>query len=163
MNKEKCKFYMDLFFQLDKSQILPAKLCFHLITCKSCRSQVRALTLAERTCSASIKKKKPLDNENLLNIMKKIDSSYQISTEIKPVSLKRWIISGVLMVIALFGFSFFNIKSINDSISISFYLVFASIITIYCIMFVIGNMDFFIKQIDKIPEKYLKKMDIQAL
>ena len=95
--------------------------------------------------------------------MKKIDSSYQISTEIKPVSLKRWIISGVLMVIALFGFSFFNIKSINDSISISFYLVFASIITIYCIMFVIGNMDFFIKQIDKIPEKYLKKMDIQAL
>lgn len=156
---------MDIFFGLDKHSRLPFKLSMHLLFCKKCRSQVRALTLAEKACAAPLKAETFENDATLLSIMKQIDPSYIPTENIKPVSFRNWIIFGILMLVALLFISALNLSATSTSLSFYFYIIFACIVTVYCAFFIGSNMDFFIKQIDKIPPKILNKikMDIKAI
>lgn len=66
--------------------------------------------------------------------------------EFNKISLKRWIVSGVIMIVAMLFFGI-NTYSANSQIALSVYLVFAGVITAYLALFVAGNMDFFIKKL----------------
>lgn len=160
-----CENYMEKFFSLDKHARLPFKLSMHLLFCKKCRSQVRALTLAEKACASPLKNETFENDATLLSIMKQIDPSYTPTEKIKPVSFRNWIIFGILMVVALLFISALNVSATSTSLSFYFYIIFACIVTVYCALFIGSNMDFFIKQIDKIPPKILNKikMDIKAI
>ena len=84
------------------------------------------------------------------SIMKAINSEYKVE-EMHPLSLKRWIVSGIVMIIAMLFFGITDTSN-NSQLSLSFYLVFAGIVTAYCAMFVGCNMDFFVKHINRFAQ-----------
>ncbi len=147
---KKCEFYMNEFLKLDKNDRLPLSLTIHLLLCKDCRTIVRKLTLAEQACRTSMEKTADYYDPSVSAIMKSIIPEYEIK-EMPPLSLKRWIVSGILMIIAMLFFGITEGAS-NSQLSLSFYLVFAGIVTAYCAMFVGCNMDFFVKHINKFAQ-----------
>ena len=84
------------------------------------------------------------------SIMKAINPNYEVN-DIPPLSMKRWVVSGILMIIAMLFFGITGTDS-DSQLSVSFYLVFAGIVTAYCAMFVGCNMDFFVKHINKFAQ-----------
>ena len=79
--------------------------------------------------------------------MKAVIPNYTVEEpEFNKVSLKRWVISGLVMIFAMLFFGI-NSYSQNSQIAVSVYLVFAAVITAYLALFVAGNMDFFIKKL----------------
>lgn len=147
---KKCEFYMNEFLKLDKNERLPLSLTLHLLFCKECRTTVRKFTLAEQACKLSINK--PVDDfdPSVDSIMKAINPNYEVN-DIPPLSMKRWVVSGILMIIAMLFFGITGTDS-DSQLSVSFYLVFAGIVTAYCAMFVGCNMDFFVKHINKFAQ-----------
>lgn len=157
MDNNKCEAMMDIFFKLDKHGHIPIKLTLHLFTCKKCRSKVRMLSLIERNCANEINDNFSTENQTVQSIMNKIDSSYGLKEKARPVTMKRWIFSGIAMVIALCVFTIFKTSEYSHSLTVWFYLFFACAVTTYCAMFIGSNIDFFVKQIDKFPIKESKK------
>ncbi|NLM00232.1 MAG: hypothetical protein GX220_02115 [Treponema sp.] len=157
MNETKCNKKMDLFYSLDKNENLPLQLSLHLLICKKCRSTVRALTEAEKSCAMPLQDMPNMNNETLLKIMQKIDSDYKYEDNIEPVSLKGWVIAGTILIMSLLFFTMFKNFALSSSLSIIIYLIYAIIVTVYCAFFIAVNLDFFIKQIDKIPQKYFQQ------
>lgn len=145
-----CEFYMDKFFSLDKNDRLPLSLTIHLLLCKECRTTVRKFTLAEQACKTFMNKTVDIQDPTITAIMKSVVPEYQVP-EIQPLSLKRWVVSGILMIIAMLFFGVTGTAS-DSQLSLSFYLVFAGIVTAYCAMFVGCNMDFFVKYINKFAQ-----------
>lgn len=148
--KQKCEFYMNEFLKLDKNERLPLSLTIHLLLCKDCRTIVRKLTLAEQACKMSMEKTVDSYDPAVASIMKAINSEYKVE-EMHPLSLKRWIVSGIVMIIAMLFFGITDTSN-NSQLSLSFYLVFAGIVTAYCAMFVGCNMDFFVKHINRFAQ-----------
>lgn len=145
-----CDFYMDKFFSLDKNDRLPLSLTIHLLFCKECRTTVRKFTLAEQACKTSMNKTVDIQDPTIIAIMKAVTPEYEVP-EIQPLSLKRWVVSGILMITAMLFFGVTGTAS-DSQLSLSFYLVFAGIVTAYCAMFVGCNMDFFVKYINKFAQ-----------
>ncbi len=147
MNTEKCGNVMNSYLLLDRHEHVPFKITAHLLTCKKCRTEVRLLTLADRACTQPLSITVPLDDESITSIMKAVIPGYTVKDAgFEKVSLKRWVISGLLMIFAMLFFGI-NSYSQNSQIALSVYLVFALIITAYLALFVAGNMDFFIKKL----------------
>ena len=128
--KQKCEFYMNEFLKLDKNERLPLSLTIHLLLCKDCRTIVRKLTLAEQACKMSMEKTVDSYDPAVASIMKAINSEYKVE-EMHPLITD---------------------TSNNSQLSLSFYLVFAGIVTAYCAMFVGCNMDFFVKHINRFAQ-----------
>uniref|UniRef100_UPI00388F6614 hypothetical protein n=1 Tax=Treponema sp. TaxID=166 RepID=UPI00388F6614 len=114
---------------------IPLKITFHLLTCKKCRTQVHYLSLAEKYAS------QPLH----LSIKEKIENM-----DVEPVSMTKWIVWGIIMILLMVTFGIFLNRLNITGFSIIFNLIFGSLITVYCALFVGTNIDFFIKKIDKI-------------
>lgn len=136
MKNEICEKTMDDFLALDKYEHIPLKVTLHLLTCKKCRSQVHYLTLAERYASEPIRTV-PL-KEALENM------------QVRPVSMTKWIIWGIVMILLMVTFGLFLNRFDKASFAIIFNVIFGILITVYCATFVGTNMDFFIKKIDKV-------------
>lgn len=142
-----CNQFMDEFLVLDKNERLPLPQTFHLLTCKECRSQVRLFTLADRACSKAMKTPSNITDPSVTSILKAINPQYEVPED-KPLSLSRWVISGIIMILAMLCFGISDTAS-NTQLSIYFYLVFACIVTAYSALFIGCNMDFFVKHIQK--------------
>lgn len=136
MKTETCEKYMDDFLALDKYEHIPLKLTLHFLTCKECRTQVHYLTLAEKYAS------EPLRYSPLKAKLE--------SMEIKPVSMAKWIVWGIVMILLMVTFGLFLNKTDSTTFAIIFNVIFGILITAYCAIFVSTNMDFFIKKIDKV-------------
>ena len=149
MKKENCDAVMERFLMKDKNELLPLPVILHIIMCKECRTTVRRMTLAEKSASKSLYENMPLDNPALSAVMQKV-SAIELSSgrNPKPVNLVGWIISGIAMIIAMMFFGFYTSPGTTSSmLIITFYLIFALSVVIYCIAFVISNLDFFVKKI----------------
>ena len=142
----KCNDVMDKFLSLDKGQILPLKVTMHLLFCKKCRSEIKMLKEAEKVCKAPIEVPCPIDDKSILLVMQKIDPSYTYTTS--PISIKKWILGGICMILFMLCFGLNNPYQTNQAISIYFYLFFAILVTVYCAMFVGTNIDYFVKKIN---------------
>ena len=150
--KKNCDEIMDLFLELDKNQRIPLNVSLHLIFCKKCRTEVRLFTLAEKTCAQPLKV--PLtDNDSIIDmLMSKINPDYIRDGEIAHISMKRWIISGVTMILAMLMFLVLRPSVASTVLDISFCILFTCVVSTYCAIFVGSNMDFFIKKIETIKD-----------
>ena len=152
MNNEKCNKVMDKFLELDKDSRIPLSVSLHLIFCKKCRTQVRLCTLAEKASAKPLNTPLPLNNEMMIKIMKQIDPTFvvQETNPIKPVSMKGWIIAGIIMICTMLTFGFQTSPETSKTLVSFFYLVFAMVISIYCAFFVGSNLDFFVKKFETV-------------
>lgn len=135
MKNETCEKNMDIFLALDKYERIPLRVTLHFLCCKKCRTQARYLTLAEKFASEPIRPT-PL-KDALENI------------PIKPVSMAKWIISGIIMILMMVVSGILLNKTESPAFAIILNINFGLIITAYCAIFVGTNMDFFIKKIGK--------------
>ena len=150
-----CTNIMNRFLELDKHEALPLRVSAHILLCKKCRTQVRLMTMAEKTCREPLSIPTEDSNQAISLLMKKIDPNYQPGKPIAHISMRRWIVGGITMI---FGMLFFLIysKSLNNStLDITFYSFFACAVTAYCAIFVGSNMDFFVKKIETLNEHNL--------
>ncbi|MBO6218111.1 MAG: hypothetical protein J6N81_00855 [Treponema sp.] len=135
MNNETCEKNMDTFLSLDKYERIPLRLTLHLLSCKKCRTQVHYLSLAEKYASEPIKQTPIKDAlENM---------------PVRPVTMTKWIIWGIIMILLLVVFCLILNRIDRTSFAIFFNIIFGTLVTAYCVLFVGTNMDFFIKKIDK--------------
>ncbi|MBP5283848.1 MAG: hypothetical protein J6Y93_04205 [Treponema sp.] len=149
MNSEKCQKVMDSFLELDKNERMPLSMTMHMLVCKNCRRQVHYLTEAERIAARPLKVTSPLSDDELKGIMKEVSPEWSDKFFKKnPVSMFRWILGGILMVLFLSCFGIFSSWIQSESLLISYYVVFAAIIVSYCAVFVGSNLDFFVKKIE---------------
>lgn len=124
---------MDEFLMLDKNERIPLSVTLHLFRCKKCRTQVRCLLLAEKCAGKPLEQK--LIKEQLENM------------EVKPVSMKKWIIWGIVMLVMMVTFGLFLNKIDRTGFSIIFNVIFGVLVTVYCATFIGTNIDFFVKKI----------------
>lgn len=129
---EICEKTMDEFLALDKYERIPLGVTLHLLKCKKCRTQVHYLTLAERYAS------EPLRTMNFKEVL--------ANMPVKPVSLAKWIVSGILMILLLVIFGLFLNKINRTSFAIIFNVMFGVLVTVYCSVFVGTNIEYFIKK-----------------
>lgn len=139
---------MERFMELDKNERLPLYITLHLILCRECRTSVRMLTLAEKQAAQPLAEYVTVDSAFMQAVLAKVSPITQETAV--PVTMKRWVVSGILMIAALFFFPVFSYMRLPDSelLTVSFYLLFGCAVAVYCIIFVGGNMDFFVKQIE---------------
>lgn len=152
---ENCNATMSRFLELDKNQSLPLKVTLHLLVCRKCRTTVRLMTMAEKTCKDPLVLPADDSIQAITMLMQKIDPDYQPETPVAPISMRRWIVCGIAMI---FGMLFFVLssKSIdNMALNVTFYCFFACAICAYCAIFVGSNMDFFVKKIETLNEHNL--------
>lgn len=101
-----------------------------------------AETLARKPLEVPV----PIDDESILAVMTKIDPNYK---EVKnPISIALWIVAGVAMILFMLMFGLSSFRNGSDVILISFYIIFAVAVTVYCSMFVGTNIDFFVKKME---------------
>lgn len=145
-NLEKCNSVMDMYLGLDKGERVPVHEALHLLACKKCRRQVRMLKAAETLARKPLEVPVPIDDESILAVMAKIDPNYK---EVKnPISIALWIVAGVAMILFMLMFGLSSFRNGSDVILISFYIIFAVAVTVYCSMFVGTNIDFFVKKME---------------
>jgi len=147
MKRETCNIIMNHFLELDKNERLPFSITFHLLICKRCRTQVRLLTQAEKTAAEPVKIPVPLNDTTIEAVLKKIDPAYNAVSG-SPISLLKWIVSGLLMIFLLLIFGVITNSTSSGQLLLVFYLMFAILVTVYCALFVGCNMDFFVKKIE---------------
>ena len=144
--KKDCEYYMEEYLALDKGQHVPFKLAFHLLFCKSCRKQVRALSWAEKLAARPLKISVPLNDRTLLDIMAQIDPSYKPKKY--SVSMVLWALSGLVMIATMCLLSGFAPTEFSHLLQFVCYLTFAGVIIAHCALFISTNLDFFIKKIN---------------
>lgn len=151
--KKKCSNVMDTFFSLDKGERLPFLCTMHLLLCKSCRTKVRLLARTEKIAAKPLSQRCSLEGSALQEKIRSADPSWL--KKIKPVSMRRWVLSGAVMTVLLVVSGIFLEKTQNVSYLTWFYAVVGGAVTVYCSAFMAVNIDFFIKMADT------KKLDIR--
>lgn len=145
MNSNKCEHIMDSFYSLDKGEKLPFSSTLHLFACKDCRTKVRYLTKAEKIAKKPLREIMEFRNDELEAVK---NSMPDWMNKVKPVSMKKWIVCGLVMIVFLIGSGQYIEQYQNESYLFWFYILFAFTVTSYCAAFMAANMDFFIKKID---------------
>ncbi|MCR5387497.1 MAG: hypothetical protein K6E69_10295 [Treponema sp.] len=140
---EECNRVMDIYLGLDKGERVPLNVTLHLLTCAKCRKQVKGLKKAEKLARAPLEIPVPIDDSTILAVMHKINPQY---SELKnPISITKWIIYGLAMIVFMLAFGLSKFQESNKGVVISFYIVFALAVSAYCAIFVGTNMDYFVK------------------
>lgn len=147
-----CSAVMEKYLGLDKGERIPLLMTSHLFVCKNCRSEVRFLKKAESAATKSFGEEVLVNDDSIAAVMKKIYASDE-SME-NPISLTKWILGGIAMLLLFVIFAIFSRRIESSALKICLYLELAAMITIYCALFIRGNLDFFVKLINtKIGEK----------
>jgi hypothetical protein len=137
--------YLDQFLSLDKGQHLPLSLSLHLLFCKKCIAQVRALTKAEQLAAKPLSISVPVTENAIRTAIKKHAPSLEPKNYRLPIPL--WIVAGVFILAALFVFSLLSRNIVNGTLEFTTYMFFALVITGYLVLFFATNIDFFVKRI----------------
>ena len=133
LENPKCKKYFDKFLSLDKNEIIPLDVSFHLLTCAKCRTAVRSMSAAERLLQRQMKKSEPRANgsqgggakgQNALDGQRayRHESDPVVEAALRQiaeaglaypqmpvpgrVSLKKWVVCGAGLVVCLAAFPF---------------------------------------------------------
>jgi hypothetical protein len=146
----KCEKHMEQFLMLDKRQFLHFSLCVHLLCCKKCRTQVRLMGLAEKKIAEPLFIPMPFSDENLIHIMKRIYPDFD-PQGVCPVSFSKWIIAGICLISGFVIFALLDTAvHVSTGMAVAVYTVFGISITMYCVLFIISNLDFFVKKVESI-------------
>jgi hypothetical protein len=141
---------MDIYMALDKNQHVPLLVTWHFLTCKTCRRNVSLLKKIETFSSEQYKGPVSYSEKTLALIMKQIDPSFvaEEKNTMPHVSMTKWIISGLFIVVAMIFFGVFAIPESRQGMYAVATSIFAIVFTLYCGFFVASNLDYFIKQIE---------------
>ena len=151
IRQSRCDKMMDKFLLIDKHERIPLDVTLHLLRCKKCRTQVRYLTKAEKFASAPLKINVPVTDSKIKEILRQSNFAIKIeNNKIKPVSMKKWIFCGILMIFLMLSYTFYAAKMGNEAAIAFFYIIFGIVVTAYCAIFIAANLDFVIKKIDNI-------------
>jgi hypothetical protein len=148
MNSEKCNEIMDSYLELDKGEHIPFSMTAHLLFCRKCRREVRLMARAEKLMSEPLKIPVPLSNNTIETVLRTIDPEFSDTKLKNPISMRHWVISGILMILFMFVFVFS--KNISNNLEVAMSLVFAGSVIAYTLTFVFSNIDFFVKKINTI-------------
>lgn len=151
-----CNLAMERYCSLDKNQRVPLGVTAHLFLCPGCRTAVRRMTIAERFCSMPYQ---PVSggasDPSVQAVLDRIVASGLTHVNLdqyeRPVSMLRWIVSGLALVLgfAFIPFTFMGEWSghnFGSSFSLPFFIVCGVAVTAWCGVFVGTNIDFFVKK-----------------
>lgn len=153
MNNKKqtnCDNAMSEYLMLDKNQHLPFRLTFHLLKCSECRRKIKMLSEAEKHISAPLKIPCPVTDETIKNVMMSVDPAAYEKFKARPVGLSHWIISGIVMIFMLVLSIYSTSEMQSPSLVLIYGLMIAFCVTLYCTVFVMSNVDFFVKKISTV-------------
>lgn len=149
-SKNKCVQILNDYLMLDKNQRLPFLMTLHILMCQDCRKQIKMLSEAEKITCAPLKLQTPVTSEAIKNIMMKIDPETYEGKAVKPVRLLFWIIGGIAM-ISMLLFSLYSTSLMkSSSIMLIYALLIGFCVTLYCAIFVLSNVDYFVKKISTV-------------
>lgn len=154
--KRNCCEIMDKYLSLDKGERVPLSVTLHLLICRECRKQIHLLKTAEKLAKVPLEIPVAIDDFSIESVMAKIDPEY-ISAK-NPISIAKWVFGGIAMILFMLVFGLSNYSVANKTVFISFYILFAICITVYCAMFVGTNIDFFVKKIETTKKNIQKTL-----
>ena len=149
MKTAKCDAFIERFLALDKDEHMDTAMKIHARMCRDCRDFIRLYAKAEKLCAEPSQAVLPQDDPTLALIIKKIapTASQKEEEGVELISLKRWIISGFILVFAVFLFGVFNTIDGSSKLHMLLFLCFALFISGYCAFFIGSNLNFFIKRL----------------
>lgn len=147
IKKDNCLSYMNAYLLLDKNQALPFALSRHLMTCKSCRRQVKLLARAERLAAAPFTFRAPLTDKSIEGVLESLSPITYKRAKQRPYYLRYWIVAIVLVVSLLLAPTILTSHMQLRGMSVSYGIIVASCITGFCFAFAMANIDFFIKRV----------------
>ena len=153
MNNKKqtnCDNAMSEYLMLDKNQHLPFRLTFHLLKCSECRRKIKMLSEAEKHIASPLKIPCPVTDETIKNVMMSVDPAAYEKFKARPVGLSHWIISGIVMIFMLVLSIYSTSEMQSPSLVLIYGLMIAFCVTLYCTVFVMSNVDFFVKKISTV-------------
>ena len=153
MNNKKqtnCDNAMSEYLMLDKNQHLPFRLTFHLLKCSECRRKIKMLSEAEKHIASPLKIPCPVTDETIKNVMMSVDPAAYEKFKARPVGLSHWIISGIVMIFMLVLSIYSTSEMQSPSLVLIYGLMTAFCVTLYCTVFVMSNVDFFVKKISTV-------------
>jgi hypothetical protein len=146
-SEQQCNDAMEKFFALDKNERLPIPLTLHILLCQDCRKTVRALYLAEKQLLRENRSEESITEALLWEISRRLDIT---KMEIKPISMGKWVAGGLAVIATILLSVIFTGTLVTDtSLLAAIYLTMGFVLTLYCGLFVAGNIDFFVKQNEK--------------
>jgi hypothetical protein len=104
--KDACEKIIEDYLSLDRGEAVPLKLWTHLLFCKDCRTEVRFLNLADTACTKPLKIERKKEESLAKTIISRIQNDPECKEIFVPkeLTLKNWIISGLIMLFAMLFF-----------------------------------------------------------
>lgn len=146
--KKNCNDYLEMFYKLDKHELIPLKLSIHLLFCRECRTTVRKLTKAEKLLSEKALSPSDESSRTAAYVLAAIDKT-NLNYHEKKTSLKKWALSGTALLVCMIIMIPLLILTGEDMLSLVSTISFSAMLCIWCSLFVGNNMDYFIKMSSK--------------
>lgn len=150
--ERKCCHCMEQYMELDKGERVPLTLSRHLLFCPTCHTKVKLLKKAEVIAKKPLSVQCSYSDPAIERMMEGIASIKYKKPKKIIFHLCYWVSALVIMVVLCLAPSIFTEKIQTQIPFFSFSLTYAVILTLcivgYCCAFAIGNIDFFIKQIN---------------
>ncbi|MEE3313689.1 MAG: hypothetical protein VZR56_05995 [Treponema sp.] len=140
--KHTCEYYMERYLMLDKGMRIPSDIRRHMLHCKKCSSEIRALNKAEKVSSAPIHIPENLKSNTIAEVLKKVAPGYE--PKMRHVPLISWIIFGLIMLTTMVLFA--TIMKEDALTMFAFSLSSALLISGYCLTLIAANIDLFVKR-----------------
>lgn len=145
ISNTQCESVMTRYLSLDKGERVPFAVSRHLMCCAKCSKTVAALKMAERVASAPLSVPVPVTEVAVNEVIAKAGVKKQRKMWPGPMTLPSWIIVGVLMLLSMAVFVL-KTRGFSSEQDLTVALVFALVVTLYCVAFVTGNIDYFVKK-----------------
>ena len=141
--KHDCEYYMNKYLSLDKGERIPGYLSAHIISCPSCRREVKDFVHAEKIASEPLKVPVGADVVEVRKIVAQIDFGRRPKTH--RVSIGSWIFFGAFLLISILVCGILSMKS--KTLMFTVYSASALAIVAYTFAFFACNLDYFIKRL----------------
>lgn len=142
----RCERVMTRYLMLDRGVKLPLAVRRHLMYCAKCRKTIASLKLAERVAASELAVPVPVTDEAVNAVLARAGVARPQKMWPGPMTMPSWIIVGVLMLVSMAVFVLETGGSSSSLQDLAVGLVFALVVTLYCVAFVTGNIDYFVKK-----------------
>ena len=147
-SSKKCSEVMEKYLALDKNQKVPFNISSHLMSCSKCRKEVRSLRLAERLCADSFSFKLPLEDNLIQGVLEQIDPKVKKRISFQEKVFRLWTIAGLVLLLAFVLLVFVAKNFESRDLLMAIATVIAGFVTVWGVMYIVANLDFFIKRIN---------------
>ena len=143
-----CSRIMEKYLSLDKNQKVPLEVSSHLLKCRKCRKQVRALRIAERVSAESFSFEAPLEDNLIQSVLTQIDPKTAKKMNYQEKIFGLWTTSGIVLIFAFVLVVFAAKNFQNRDLLMAIATVIAGFVTVWGVLYIATNVDFFIKRIN---------------